>query len=166
MLYEVITLEMGNGNKLINMFPEDRNQLRIEVFSAILVNIIDGVVNTPGFFVDPFVRQRVKGIRQGDNPSVDMDFIPFQSPRVTAAVPFFTMFIGDSVGHANDFALRNSEEFMRPARMRFHHFKLFGSQAAGLMQNMVGNDDLSDIVHGGGMKKQFGIRFADTRMIV
>ena len=103
--------------------------------------------------VHALARQRVVHIGQRHHLRRDGDLVAGKPVRVSAAVPALMVPAADGVRHLHQRLVPvHGQGFHHPRalrRVRFHHLKFLGRQAAVLVKDPLGNGDLADIVQRG-----------------
>ena len=118
--------------------------------AALCLDIAQGFLERPGPFVGALRRECIEHVRDRDDARSQRDVFTGQPLRVAAAVEFFVMSQGDDRAHLQIARRAVGEDFVADHRMTPHDRGFLAGVAAGLEQDLVGDADLADVVHGGG----------------
>ena len=125
---------------------EDVQQFGVEYAARSAADHLQHLCPREGILVDPPAAQCVVYVGQRDDLCPGRDLILLQAVRVPAPVPALMVMAGDVTGIVIGtvlLQLRNSSQQPGPlGRVGLHDLKLFRRQAAGFVQNGVGNGDL------------------------
>ncbi len=80
--------------------------------------------------------------------------MPFEATRVSAAIKFLVVGVGDFCRHFEQVRAVGVEHLVANDGVQLHHRKFFGRELAGFEQNHVGRADLANVVHRGGLQQQ------------
>ncbi len=115
---------------------------------------LQGARNFPGFLVGSLGGERVEHVGDGDNAPLQGNRLARQSARISAAVEFLVMRPGDQGGQVEQARLAFAQDLVALLGMRAHDHQLGVVEPPGLEQDVIGNGDLADVVHGGGAQDE------------
>ena len=89
------TTETGPGLFIDKLSQKDIRHLRVEMFSALLANVLQCIRFAPGLSVGTVAGQRIPHINDGEYSGRQWDLLALQALWITGAIPFLVMTIGD-----------------------------------------------------------------------
>ena len=115
-----------------NLLHKDVHEPRVEELAALREELLDGLIDRPGGFVRPFVREGVKDVAHGDDAALDRDCVATQPVRISPSVPTLVVGFRYNPRHAQNFRIGITYEACPDPRMFSDYLEFFGCQLARL----------------------------------
>ena len=122
-----------------------------EYAALVVADHLECLLVAERFFIAAFASEGVIHVGNRNDLSTDRDFVAFEAVGVTASVPALVVPAANVVGEFHQRLvleeLDGIEHLGSVHGVLLHDVEFFFCELAGLVQNLVGNRDLTDIVH-------------------
>lgn len=129
---------------------------RVEVSASFLGNDADGLFVAEGGLVASSRGECVEHVSHGGDAPLDGNVLRGESAGVAGTVPFLVMGMRDAFGCSHQFVVGTLKDSGAGGSVRLHDHSLIGREASGLVQDLVGDSEFSDVVHGAGAEHEEG----------
>src|SRR5439155_26252945 len=125
--------------------------------NAAYTYIVQSLLNPLRHLIEPLGEQVVIYVANGEDAADQANLLAFHARRVAAAVPALVMRPCDVLSHLDQGVGRVGEHIGAGRGVGLLDRPLFGVELARLEQDLVGNADLSDVVHRARMAEHLGL---------
>ena len=158
---QMVGILCGKLSKFIPHIFEAFQKPRRKFPAFSIQNHTEGLAGGDGFFIHAVCRERIVAVRDGHHLCADGDAVPFQAIRITISIPSLVMIAADPVGIFKILLIPQTvqvcEKLAAFHRMGLHDFEFFICQLPGLVENTVGNGNLTDVVQGRGLHNELDL---------